>query len=313
MKKNKQAGALVSQGAGHVSFNDCALDQNKAEGARFGTGAKGEVVLCDVQGNARSGVFADAGSLVKISQGSFQGNGGPGIDLAEANGKEEVTPNTIDKTSNGNIGWPGTGTKNDEPPIYDPATGQVKGRTSPGFVVEAFTIEAGKRKGDPHNGEGMAYLGFVTADAGGDWAWPPVNRIECPDAAKLTFTATSDDPTDPVTSEFSRDVTCPDAGAGWAGLVIPKTVHLGNIAQNGDKGATVTITNNGASAVTFTLSQLTGDFYGDGAGEHTLQPGEHLDVHCGASAFGKGYESQKLALSAPGRTTCYVTIDFTGV
>jgi len=154
----------------------------------------------------------------------------------------------------------------------------------------------------------------VIAGSDGNWAWPPVNRIECPEAQKLTFTATSIDPVDPVTSEFSRDVKCPtEGGSGWSDLTFAKAVHLGSVQTNHDKSGTLTITNNSSHAVTFSTSAFLGDFYGDSAGEHTLQPGEHLDLHCGASAFDKGYRSMKLALSGTGRPVCYVTIDFTGV
>ncbi len=306
MSKNKLDGLFVAAGAGRVATKDCKIDQNKGDGARFGDGAKGEVVGGEVHDDAKSGVFADAGSLVKVSQTSFQGNGGPGIDLADAKGKNAVTPNSITKTSNRDIGWP-------DPLVYDPGLGQVQGTTQPFYVVEVFTVEGKPRKGNPQNGEGAAYLGTVVADAQGLFAWPTGARIECLDAQKLTFTATDPTGLDSVTSEFSTSPACTIPASGWQDLTFStEHFHFERVQINDYHSDFLTITNRSTHAVTFTVGEMHGDFSNDQGGAHTLAPGDSLQVLCQVHPLGgPGFETQNLPLTGEGASECDVSVDFT--
>ncbi|MDJ0869262.1 MAG: right-handed parallel beta-helix repeat-containing protein [Myxococcota bacterium] len=146
--------------------------------------------------NGNAGVLARSGSRSEITQVSFRGNAGPGIDLVPLG----VTPNEVLKTANDDLDWP-------EALRIDPDTGQLVGLTVPNGRVEVFAIESGPRQGNPENGEGDRFLGAVVADAAGRFAFPAEGALDCDEVERLTLTATTPG-ADPVTSEFSPDVAC---------------------------------------------------------------------------------------------------------
>ncbi len=281
MNANRQDGLLVSQGAGRLSFDHVLVEQNKGDGMHFGNGAKGEVHNGTVRNNAKSGLFADTGSLVWSNGTNYMENGGPGIDLADGTGKNAVTPNSVTKTANRNIGWP-------DPLVFDPSTGTIKGTTGAFFVVEVFTIEGQPRAGNPHNGEGFAFGGFTTADAQGQFSWPPSGQLTCLDAEKLTFTATDPTSPDPVTSEFSPDIACGATSGNWLkfsakSLTVP-TVKVGN-----DTSTTLTVTNTSSQMVDVTVQQPGGgEWFVFPFGDVMIAAGAKQDFTIGFSTFTAG-------------------------
>ncbi len=191
-------GIEIQKGAGKVN-----LEANAVRGCYFGIsffGGRGEVVGGEVTGSQGAGIFVGPGCRVRISRVVLGGNGGAGIDLAP----DGVTPNERRKAGNDDLDWP-------EDLEFDGSLGQLTGRTIPGGLVEVYGVETGDRTGNPANGEGVQYLGSVTADAQGRFAWPEAGGAPCPPSEKFTLTVTRPGG-DPVTSEFSPDVECERTG-----------------------------------------------------------------------------------------------------
>jgi hypothetical protein len=190
---NGAAGIAVNAPRGGVRLVGNEVSGNRSTGIEFKKRTRATVTGGSVHDNRGPGARVEGRALVAISRVEFARNAGAGIDLLPAG----ATPNRARKPENRNIDWPEA--------IYDPASGKIEGRTCSRCAVEAFTVEAGARAGNPRNGEGAEFLAAVTAKGGGSFTYPARGRIGCAAARKITFTATQ---RRTATSEFSEDVKC---------------------------------------------------------------------------------------------------------
>ena len=191
-----------------------------------GENAYGRIAGGVLHGNDGAGAFIDTGARIEITAASFQGNTGPGIDLAPG----AVTPNPATKTANEDLDWP-------EDLRFDPIGQKLMGLARPGARVEVYVVEGGARLGNPDNGEGVTPLGTTLADSLGNWAFPDIGTlggfVTCDEQTNLTTTATVLGPI-PYTSEFSPDYDCSDpplgvdlGGGAYASCENPATCAIG--------------------------------------------------------------------------------------
>jgi Tol biopolymer transport system component len=194
-------GVAVGTGA-VVDIEGGSVERSGRQGIAYFRKATGKVSGATVRGNAGAGIFVDVGARVEVARNVLSGNVGAGIDLAP-NG---VTPNAKRKAGNDNVPFPTN-------LAFDDATGRITGKAEPGARIDGYAVEEGERRGNLANGEGVAWLGEVLADANGDFTFPAGGRAPCPPSKKICFTATRLPAgvgvnRTPVTSEFSGDVEC---------------------------------------------------------------------------------------------------------
>ncbi len=190
------SGVYIHPGEGVSRLTDNLIRDCGGSGIYCTRKVLAEVVGGEVKGNAEAGVFVGPQSRVRVSGVAMGANGGPGIDLLPIG----VTPNSTPRRTNENIPCP-------DRLRHDDVSMKVLGRTVPASVVDVFRRETGARTGNPKNGEGVVFLGRVTAEADGSFTWPIAGAITCGEAKKLCFTSTVAGST-PYTSEFSPDLKC---------------------------------------------------------------------------------------------------------
>jgi Right handed beta helix region len=179
-QSNGMAGVHVDpgRGRGDVVMSASSVTGNRGgPGVQVGSGARVSIQGGAIQNNTGgAGVAVGKGAQVRVSRVAMGGNAGPGI-----------------------LGSPVT------PPKLVYRGHAIFGLTCAGCVVEAFTIESGRRDGNPANGEGVSFVRELRAGANGQF----IDRVRCELAKQLTFTATRGTPGNaPETSGFSHDVSC---------------------------------------------------------------------------------------------------------
>jgi parallel beta helix pectate lyase-like protein len=160
-------------------------------------------------------IIARSGAGTAITGGRVQGNGTvQGNHAADKVSADAVgitvlagAHATISRVAMGGNTGPGIESTAVAPPVLKFSGHAVRGVTCGGCLVEAFTIEAGAREGNPNNGEGAAYLGDVRASANGSFLYP-ATCDEATGKVRLTFTVTKGEGAAADTSGFSADVTC---------------------------------------------------------------------------------------------------------
>ena len=182
------------------------LDDNLVSGNKTGItvtcGAPAVATTLDdntVTDNRGNGITVDrsAGGAT-ISGGKVQGNHGVGIAISP------IAHASLSRVATGGNSGPGIASIAVQPPALTYGDQAVHGTTCAGCLVQAFELESGARQGNPHNGEGAAYVGAVQADAAGRFVYPAT----CEHALQLTFTTTNGTGPQADTSGFSSDVVC---------------------------------------------------------------------------------------------------------
>lgn len=197
------AGIEMVGGPGRLTIEANTVATNQGPGVAIRDGALAVVTGGSYTDNGDAGILVFPGARSEITQISATRNVGPGIDLFP----KAVTPNPATKDANQDLDWPEF--------VWDPASQQIIGTAAPLSRVEVYVVEGGPRIGNPNNGEGIAYLGFVMTDAAGHFHYPGSGALLCTPQQILTLTDTVPG-TNAFTSEFSPDFSCDADGDGVA-------------------------------------------------------------------------------------------------
>ena len=224
----------AAAGAGNV------ISGNLGSGIRIGSGTGNTIQANAIYGNGMDGVQVLAGTGNPILTNSIYGNSWIGIDL----GNDNVTVNNGTK----NAGLPNSDM---DFPVFTSATLNGTTLTVAGYVGSApgqatfanARVEIFKSDNDPSGyGEGRTYLGFLTANASGNFSGAlTVGGLALGD--KITGTATDGSNN---TSEFGPNFIV----AGIADLALTLTDNPDPAASGGDLLYTLLITNNGPDTAT---------------------------------------------------------------
>jgi hypothetical protein len=198
------AGAGFQLAAGPISLSADVATTNTGAGVSAAAGARASITGGTIQSNGGAGVFEGAGAQVRLQRVLMGGNTGPGIVGSSL-----------------------------APPVLKYKGHAIFGTTCADCVVEVFTVEAGARAGNLTDGEGAAFVRELRTGAGGRF----VDRVSCPVAKTLTFTATRGGAT-PETSGFSQDVSC----APPLLHVFARITYAGVTCNTITDGTTVTVT-----------------------------------------------------------------------
>ncbi|MBS1215678.1 MAG: hypothetical protein H6R20_652 [Proteobacteria bacterium] len=189
------AGIEMVGGPGRLTIEANTVATNQGPGVAIRDGALAVVTGGSYTDNGDAGILVFPGARSEITQISATGNVGPGIDLFP----KAVTPNPATKDANQDLDWPEF--------VWDPASQQIIGTAAPLSRVEVYVVEGGPRIGNPDNGEGFSYLGFVMTDAAGNFTYPGSGALLCTPQQILTLTDTVPG-ANAFTSEFSTDFSC---------------------------------------------------------------------------------------------------------
>jgi Tol biopolymer transport system component len=228
IKKTAGPGIVVAADAVLSSTND-TVEENAGAGVLVRNAGSAVLTHITTRNNLGAGVSLLAGAEAQISGGSFFNNRAAGIDLAPVG----VSLNIRKKLANGDIDYPFE-------LEFDGSARLIRGKAEPGALIELFRTEAGTRRGNPKNGEGVMFVGTTIATGNGEFAIAPGPTQEG-DLFCLTATRPG---TQPLTSEFSENIAIPPSApvervnvssneAQAEGVTVIESAVATNLSDNG--------------------------------------------------------------------------------